>query len=73
MAIANLYIVISNLLGATQNFIVLVAIATCNACLVVQYTWLKNKIKEVNSSCLRGIWKNVEECMCYESYSYDYN
>ena len=53
MAIANLriYIVISSLLGATQNFSVLVAIATCNTCLVVQYsyTWLKNTIKEVNN------------------------
>ena len=22
---------------------------------------------------LRRLWENVEECMCYEYYSYDYN
>ena len=26
-----------------------------------------------NSGCLKEVWKNVEECICYEFYSYDYN
>ena len=27
--------------------------------------------KNKGSSGLRRVWKNVEECMCYEWYSYD--
>lgn len=50
---------------------------SCNACLVVQDTWMNNKEivdKEgQNSGCLKEVWKNVEECICYEFYSYDYN
>ena len=53
--------------------------ATCNACLVVHYTWLKNTIKEVNKKEGQRQWpskddlENVEECMCYECHFYDNN
>ena len=28
--------------------------------------------KDKGNSHLRRVWKNVEECMCYACYSYDY-
>ena len=29
--------------------------------------------KDKSSSSVRRMWKNVEECTCFECYSYDYN